>query len=886
MSSTVKFQCVDNGFPIFLIDSLSGIYNTNTKDSTNSSTGSILLHGGLSIKTTTNSSSVTNGGGLTIAGGASILKDLYIGGNLTVLGTQTQIISQTVKIADNLIVLNASPISGRDAGILFERYQTENDNNVGDVINDTPFLTGTVVNSDSNTVILDNSSLIDNYYNNFYIKINSQIRRIVSYTGSTKTATLNTSFTTLPNIGDTFYLYNNVYASQYFKEETNNFVFSYTVVDPGSSNITRGNYIGLDTGYISIFDTKDTISNSNSIGSLVTLGGASIAKNMYVGNNIYSSSINTTNGSFTDITTSNLITTNLTTSNLITSNVLTSNITTSNIIVSDWKVGASSSNFILNYNNTNNVLVLSTNGNLSITNNLSTNNINANNVLINGNLTVNQDINTLGNLYTDGQYVGINVVSPSYHLDVSGNAHVSGNVYIDGSITGSAESSTTLSYLTITAVDDAINYSTGSLITFGGITSQSIKDAESISNGGTFLTKGGASIAKRLFIGDGLVSLSNSNTVGSIYTTGGNVGINTTAPQYKLDIEGTMKSNSVDATIGNLNNVNSTNISTTNLLTTNSTFSNTLITNNTVTNSVLTNITTSNLIVNGNTLDSIINFKNSIDWSLVSATVGSFSIRYNNNPIMTINTNGNTFVNNNVFFNSSQGDISSNNNPTIISGGSLNISGDTIVSGENNIYFTQTESSLAPPSLSTRSIGSKIVLRPEIGSNTVDYAIGVETNNLWFSSNSGIKWYKGSDVTMNLNSSGSLSITNTTNASGVGTGGGLTISGGCSVNKDLYIGGNLYVNGENTSSISGLTAIGSYSGTSVYQVVVNINTTMQNTLYKVIGNATTTTNNGNTYIVSFCNLTTTTFTANILRLDSLFSGWTDPDLNISWTIFP
>ena len=61
---------------------------------------------------------------------------------------------------------------------------------------------------------------------------------------------------------------------------------------------------------------------------------------------------------------------------------------------------------------------------------------------------------------------------------------------------------------------------------------------------------------------------------------------------------------------------------------------------------------------------------------------------------------------------------------------------------------------------------------------------------------------------------------------------------------------------------------------------------MQNTSYKIIGNLSTTTDNGNVYTVSFSNLTTTTFTANILRLDSLFSGWTDSNLNLSWTIFP
>jgi hypothetical protein len=358
MTSTVKFQCINNESPIFLIDSVSGIYNANTKDSINASSGSVLLYGGLSINTTTNSSSVTSGGALTIAGGASIYKDVYIGGNLTVLGTQTQIVSQTVKIGDNLIVLNASPISGRDSGILFERYQTENDTNIGDIINDTPFLTGTVVDSSVNSVTLDNSfSANNNEYNNFYIKINTQIRRIVSYTGSTKTAILNTPLVTLPNVGDQLSLYNKVYASQYYVEETNNFVFSYTAVDPGSSNIIRGEYIGLNTGYISIFDTTDTVNNSNSVGSFVTLGGASIAKNMYVGNNIYGSSINTTNGSFTNVTGTNLIISNITTSNVITTNVSTSNMSTSNLttlnlIINNWNLKNSVGTVVFNYNNT------------------------------------------------------------------------------------------------------------------------------------------------------------------------------------------------------------------------------------------------------------------------------------------------------------------------------------------------------------------------------------------------------------------------------------------------------------------------------------------------------------------------------------------------------
>ena len=56
---------------------------TNSVDSSNSTTGALLIAGGISIAKTTNSTSTTNGGALTIAGGLSILKDVYVGGTVT-----------------------------------------------------------------------------------------------------------------------------------------------------------------------------------------------------------------------------------------------------------------------------------------------------------------------------------------------------------------------------------------------------------------------------------------------------------------------------------------------------------------------------------------------------------------------------------------------------------------------------------------------------------------------------------------------------------------------------------------------------------------------------------------------------------------------------------
>jgi hypothetical protein len=57
---------------------------TDTANSINSSTGSLIVNGGISIKCSTDATSFTSGGGLTISGGASINKKLFVGDNLTI----------------------------------------------------------------------------------------------------------------------------------------------------------------------------------------------------------------------------------------------------------------------------------------------------------------------------------------------------------------------------------------------------------------------------------------------------------------------------------------------------------------------------------------------------------------------------------------------------------------------------------------------------------------------------------------------------------------------------------------------------------------------------------------------------------------------------------
>lgn len=73
---------IENNF-IVTNDSISSLSNLQ---SINSSTGSFILQGGLSINNTTNATDLTSGGALTIGGGASISKDLYVGGMTNLYG--------------------------------------------------------------------------------------------------------------------------------------------------------------------------------------------------------------------------------------------------------------------------------------------------------------------------------------------------------------------------------------------------------------------------------------------------------------------------------------------------------------------------------------------------------------------------------------------------------------------------------------------------------------------------------------------------------------------------------------------------------------------------------------------------------------------------------
>jgi hypothetical protein len=88
------------------------------------------------------------------------------------------------------------------------------------------------------------------------------------------------------------------------------------------------------------------------------------------------------------------------------------------------------------------------------------------------------------------------------------------------------------------------------------------------------------------------------------------------------------------------------------------------------------------------------------------------------------------------------------NNTWSNSNGSINLNG----SLGNYIYYNIR--GLGSPTISTRSYGTKLVIYPSLSATSVDYAIGMDDDALWYSSSlPGTKhrWYCGTIVSMTLN---------------------------------------------------------------------------------------------------------------------------------------
>ena len=117
-----------------------------------------------------------------------------------------------------------------------------------------------------------------------------------------------------------------------------------------------------------------------------------------------------------------------------------------------------------------------------------------------------------------------------------------------------------------------------------------------------------------------------------------------------------------------------------------------------------------------------------------------------------------------------------------IGGGSLNLDNAT----SNLVTFRN--GGLGPPTLTTRSVGTKIVLCPNLSAITGDIALGIDVNTFWFSISRTVdffKWYAGTTNIMQLTGTGQLNLTSTSDSSSLTTG-ALQVAGGVSIAKSLF----------------------------------------------------------------------------------------------------
>ena len=159
-----------------------------------------------------------------------------------------------------------------------------------------------------------------------------------------------------------------------------------------------------------------------------------------------------------------------------------------------------------------------------------------------------------------------------------------------------------------------------------------------------------------------------------------------------------------------------------------------------------------------------------------------------------ISTNGTITSTGNI---TTTGTISSTrSNNTATNGGQIFLNGST----GNRIDFAN--NGMNPPAFTTRSTGTKICLWSSLGAADVDYAIGIESGNIWFSvpntgSNVGFNWYGGTTRLARLNGSGTF------DAIGLSTNGNLYTGGNTNQSGIFYIGtGGNFGNGRVNITVS------------------------------------------------------------------------------------
>ena len=386
-SSGNVFVGIGTTNPGYALDITGNVNINNTIVSSNSTTGGLIINGGISINNTTDATSFTSGGGLTISGGASIDQTLY-----------ARFLVTTNSTIENLNINNFTSASALITNLITTNLTSETLNvNLG-------LTTGSLY-------VTGGSILTDITANNITINLISS-------------SNLYSTTATLPNLTTT-----------------------------NLTSETLNVNLGLTTG------------------SLYVTGGSIL----------------------TDITANNITTNLLSSNNLISTNVTINSLFTDNLIISGTGPSYNSTtasivlfNGGLSINATENAINVSSGGGLTNAGGLSV----AKDIFIGGTSSFFNTMNLNNNLIT-------NVTSPNSPLDV-----------VNKYYTDRRFDNLTQGQVVVTDAPsiDGNNIKSFSTFTYDGtlLSIHSTALAISVSNGGTFISYGGATIQGNLIVGLGI----------------------------------------------------------------------------------------------------------------------------------------------------------------------------------------------------------------------------------------------------------------------------------------------------------------------------------------------------------------------------------------------
>jgi hypothetical protein len=478
------------------------------------------------------------------------------------------VVEKQAKINDNLPIIgynNENTIASRDIGILYQRYQISNNIGNGDIVDGaTPpqFIDSipnqSTVSNLSQIKFSDLASITDNYYVGWWIKIVSgsntnQVRKITTYNGAQRIATLATPFTNQnPNNGSTVNFYNNSYVVSYYDETNDTFAFGYTDSKPvngiinnnGDTNLRIKSLYSTDTtvstnvssgslyllGGISINNTNDAQSSSYG-GTITTAGGVGIRKNLLVGNNIglgtsgfvpqESIHIRKTNAterfehnsgsySYVDFMENS---TNIRYGILFDSSINEFCLTNTNTAQTPNNANKALTINNLGYIGINTTTNVASPLGINVNNFISTNSSTGYLGLVGGATNVNS--NTVGSrllLHSNNQSTSVSQGCINLY---TGNVST-GNVAIFTGNDIERMRVNNTGQVTITSTQFSDSNSTGSLIVAGGICVQSTQNATSLTSGGALSINGGISIKKDIYIGGNIYIEGSFTASGSV----------------------------------------------------------------------------------------------------------------------------------------------------------------------------------------------------------------------------------------------------------------------------------------------------------------------------------------------------------------------------------